>query len=249
MKRINHQQIKVPLEFRVACVIYKIEIVEVLQIFIDHITLYDTINDMYNEGFSEATRTIAACVKAKRKRPVHSKAMWNCKGLVIPCLSNIKVLATKKAGLTSTKRKKTIPLVNMIFEAMERVYTISDTLYLDEYSAIRLSKDFCVLCEVHNCYPIEFLEYFMEKISLADAHAHKGMKISYDNYTFSFFMNIANGFGRNTTEMCNLTDSELDFYERMEELRLELYTIRDLKERATILRDFYLSYYQSINQN
>jgi len=249
MKRINDQQIIVPLEFNVACAIYKVKIVEVLQVFIDHVTLYDTMREDYCEGFSEATRTVGSYVREKRKRPVQSKAMRNCRALLISCLSNIKVLATKKAGLTIVKRKKTRPLVNMISEAMERVYTISDTLYLDEYSAIKLSKDFCVLCEAHNCYPKEFLEHFMGRISVADAHAHKGLKLIYDNYTFSFFSNIADGFGRDTTEMFDLTDTELDFYERMEELHLELYIIRDVQKRANILRDLYLLHYQAITQN
>ena len=249
MKRINYQQITIPLEFSVACAIYKMEIAEVLQVFINHVTLYDTMSGVYSKGFSEATGTITSYIRAKRKRTTQSKAMRNCRPLVISCLSNIKVLTTKKTGLTIVKRKKTRPLVNMIFEAMEQVYTISDTLYLAEYSTIKLSKDFCILCEAHNCYPKEFLEHFMGKISLADAHAHKGLKVVYDNYTFSFFLSITDGFGRDTTEMFDLTDYELDFYERMEELHLELYIIRDLQERATILRDFYLSHYQAIIQN
>lgn len=249
MKRINKQQIIVPLEFSVACAIYKVEMVEVLQVFANHVTLYDTMREDYCEGFSEATRTVGSYVRAKRKRPVESKAMKNCGALLISCLSKIKVLATKKAGMTVVKREETRPLVNMIFEKMERVYTISDTLYLDEYSAIKLNKDFCVLCEAHNCYPKEFLEYFMGRISAADAHAHKGLKLTYDNFTFSLFSNIAEGFGGNEPKAYRLTEPELNFFGRMEELHLGLYIIRDLEERTNILREIYLAHYLATTQN
>ena len=41
--KTNHHVVQVPLEFLVACTIYKLDSREVLQIFINHFTIYDSI--------------------------------------------------------------------------------------------------------------------------------------------------------------------------------------------------------------
>jgi len=89
MKRINRQEVIIPQEFKVACAIYKIEIAEVLQIFVDHVTLYDTMSGVYNEGFSEASYTVSSFVQEKKRHLVRSKAMRNCRTFVMSCIANI----------------------------------------------------------------------------------------------------------------------------------------------------------------
>ncbi|WP_198163614.1 hypothetical protein [Pedobacter cryoconitis] len=46
-----------------------------------------------------------------------------------------------------------------------------------------------------------------------------------------------------------MTDWEIDFYDRLEELRLEVYIIRDIKRKVDTLRDFYHIHYQTMNPN
>jgi len=65
MKNIKNNPIIIPLEFRVACTVTKIEIQQVLQIFIDHISFYDSISNVYSEGYTEATRTTSDYLESK----------------------------------------------------------------------------------------------------------------------------------------------------------------------------------------
>lgn len=44
MKATKNNLIEIPIEFKVACTIDKVDIQEVLQIFIDHVTIYDSIS-------------------------------------------------------------------------------------------------------------------------------------------------------------------------------------------------------------
>ena len=247
MKRANPKLIIIPLEFKVACAIYKLDIKEVLQIFINHVTLYDSICPFYNEGFSEATRAISLYVLSKKGKTRESKALLHCSDLAVDCLKGVVALARKKTGKCPVKRKKSLFYVNSIFKIMKRTYVPSDTIYLDENTPLQLTKDFSVLCELHNRYPKDYLEHFMNMVSLADFHARLGLNIPQTNLLMILFMKIANGFDRDSSQILHLTDMELDFYERMEELRLEIYNIRDLAERTAILKDFYLSHYQQIN--
>jgi hypothetical protein len=249
MKRINHNLIIIPLEFKVACMIYKVDPQEVLQVFIDHTTLFDSLCEEYSEGFSEVTRTIAQFVRSKPGRLKKSKALLNCKDIAINSIAGIFRLAKKKRRKVTVRRRQSNAFVNAIFKVMERPHTPSNFLYIDENSYLKLNKDFCVLSELHSCYPKEYLEYFMSRISAAEEHARSAIKKPNTNFTFDFFMKVANGLGRDANEKLNLSEHDVDFYERMAELRLELYNIRNLDERTAILRDFYQSHYQSMNLN
>lgn len=250
MKDLKDQPIEIPLEFKVACSIYKVSIAEVLQIFIDHVTLYDLMDKNYHEGFSEGCHTLIYCIKKKGKTNPKGRSMRNCKDILSHNLHEIEILASKKkrGWKTTTKRSYTQCFVNSIYNAMERLYAPANTVYLDEVTTLHLNKNFCVLCERYECYPKEFLEYFMSYISVADAHACMGLKYK-PNFIYTFFFKIANGFGRDVTTMIELTDWELDFYDRMNAIRLETHIIRDLQKRADVLREFYLTHYQTMNPN
>lgn len=250
MRKRKIQPIIIPLEFKVACSLYKVDATEVLQIFIDHVTVYDFMSKTYQQGFTEASQSLIYCIKKKGQPRIRSTAMKKCKELFWQNIHQIEILVNikKRGWKTSMKRSYTRCFVENIFRAMERIHAPSDILYLDEYSTLTLTKDFCVLCEIYDCYPKELLEYFMGYVSVADAHACNGIK-GYSNFLFSFFLMIASGFGRNPDIRIDLTDWEIDFYERMEELRLEVYIIRDLQKKADTLRDFYLTHYHTMNPN
>jgi len=249
MKQAYPDIITIPLEFKIACLIYKLDMAQVLQIFIDHVTLYDKICRKYNRGFSEASETFIRYIISKGKPRANSKAMRHCKSLFDENIHQIAILAhmKRKGWKASTRRSYTRCFVRNIFESMERLHTPADLVYLDEFSSLKLSMDFCILCEIHNCFPKECLEYFMGQISLARAHAHKGLKIPSNNFIFTFFQDVANGFGRDASGLIDLSESEIDFYEKMDEIRLALYVVRDLEERTAILGKYYLSHYQNMN--
>ena len=63
--QINYHRLTMPLEFRVTCAVYRLNEQEVLQIFINHATVYDSLADPYSEGYSEASKTIGLYVAEK----------------------------------------------------------------------------------------------------------------------------------------------------------------------------------------
>lgn len=249
MRQKKNEPIVIPMEFKVACCLYKMDVAEVLQVFIDHVTIYDIINKTYHEGFSEACHCLIFCNKKKKARIV-SKGMKKCREIFLRNMRQIEILANMKrrGWKTTTKRSYTRCFVENIFDAMERLHAPSDIIYLNEFSCLKLSKDFCVLCEVYDCYPKEFLEYFMSYISVADADVGYCLK-GYSNFIHSFFLKISSGLGRNPNRKIELTDWEIDFYDRLEELRLEIYIIRKIRKRIEILQDFYFTHYQYMNPN
>ena len=246
---INYHQLTIPLEFRVACAVYRLDEQEVLQIFINHATVYDSLADQYSEGYSDASKTIGLFVVEKRRTANGSHAFSHCLANTANCFRWINELAEKVLSSAVAKRKKSLLYIDELYNNMQRVYTSSDTFYLDENRSLSFTKDFTVLCELHNCYPAEYLENFMGKISIAEMQARTGLKIPNDNFTMAFFMKIVLGFGRQNTVVPEFTDKEVDFICEMDEIRLHIHNVRSLQQRITILKEFYHKHYQDINNH
>ena len=246
----NHHVVHMPLEFLIACTIYKLDPREVLQIFINHSTVYDSITDGYSEGFSEASKTISLYVVSLRRTANGSHAYHTCLESTALNFKSIYDLANRQTGYTKAKRKKSLSYINELYATMERVYTTSDTFYLDENTTLQFTKDFTVLCELHNCYPTELLQNFMSRISLAEMEAKTGLSIKNENFTMHFFMKIVRGFGLADDETPDLNEDEIVFLLRTEQLRVQLYTVRSEQKRIALFKELYHKrYLQIINQN
>lgn len=246
MNSTNNNIIEIPLEFKVACSIYKIGIQEMLQAFINHVSVYNSLTEEYCEGFTEATSTISHFALEHKAAHVGAQAYTACMDLAAEHIKALWLIATNRRGKVSAKRKKCVPLIEALYKIAERKYAPSDTIYLDEETVLRLTKDFVVVCEIYGCYPKEFLENFMSRISLAETHAKKGL-MRESNYTMGFFTSAVNGLGRDMERLVGISPEEFDFYDGMEEKRLELFGIRNLEKRTRILREFYLEHYQKMN--
>lgn len=247
MSRIENRSIAVPLEFKVACTVSKLKIAQVLQIFVDHVSLYDSLSRDYSKGFTEATRAILDYALSKNKKGEANKAFQNCKDDAVNCIHHIHKLIAEPKGSFQQKRKKAVPHIAKLFNAIEWVFAPADKVYIEE-DTLHLSKDFRVICELHNCQPIEYLQYFMGKISLADFHARTGLKLENQNPSLAFYLLIIRGLGRDILEIQHYSETEADFFDKKQEVLLEIYNIRDLEERTEILRKFFLSHYQNMNQ-
>ena len=142
--QINYHKLTIPLEFRVACALYRLDEQEVLQIFINHATVYDSLADPYSEGYSEASKTIGLYVAEKRRTPNGSHAFSHCLANAANCFRWINELAEKVLSSSVAKRKKSLLYIDELYTNMNRVYTSSDTFHLDENRSLNFTKDFTV---------------------------------------------------------------------------------------------------------
>ena len=142
--QINYHTLTIPLEFRVACALYRLDEREVLQIFINHATVYDSLADPYSEGYSEASKTIGLYVAEKRRTPNGSHAFSHCLANAANCFRWINELAEKVLSSSVAKRKKSLLYIDELYTNMNRVYTSSDTFHLDENRSLNFTKDFTV---------------------------------------------------------------------------------------------------------
>jgi len=173
--------------------------------------------------------------------------MRKCQNIAVSCIRLIVSLTKKTPDTVDDNRKKIQVLIIKLFAGMEHLYAPKNQLEIGQYGILNLNEDFCILCELHSCYPNEFLEYFMNNVSLAEAHAREGLKLYVENLPLACFVKINNTLRKDKDVIVSLDDEEKAFYQKSRELRLSLFNIRDLEERTRILREFYLSYYQKMN--
>jgi len=248
--KTNNHVITIPLEFRIACSLYKLNPREVMQIFIDHATVYDWVSEDYSEGFTEASNTIGSYIVDARRILSGCHCYRHCLDSAAITYSGIYDLAQRKKGYAKAKRRKSLTYIDELYATMQRVYTCSDTFYVEKHITLELSKNFIVLCELNNCYPAEYLEYFMNQISIAQMEAKTGLELLYDNFTMAFFMKIVMGFGLADDDMTDYNEEDIIFLLELEDLRAECYHIDSLEERVAVFKEFCQKRYdQIVNQN
>ncbi|MCX2479361.1 hypothetical protein OQY15_09690 [Pedobacter sp. MC2016-15] len=251
MKKKNNKTLQIPINFQIACTLCKICPVEVLQTFIDHTNFYNLFDDTYDEGYWEVMTSIRIYISGKSGRLRESKAIRKCASTFDLCIGQLSMIADKVNNQLSmaTKREYARHAINAIFEEMEQPHTALNAVYLDEFTSLKLTKDFCILCEVYNCYPKEYLEFFMGVISLSHAHAHIGLNLKYDMPSFIFFMKVVNGSFGNHRPPSILTETEEEFREIMAEIPLKIYHIRNVERRHELLCEAYYQQYEKLTKN
>lgn len=246
MKNDTVNPLAIPEEFRIACAIYMLTEHEVLQILIDHFTIYNAVTREYYEGYSEASGKISDYVLSRQRMPLGGEAFQSCKNRATELLQEIRNLADLKYANISQIRAESKFYVARLLEIMKPTYTKGNKLILDEGKILVLSSDFIVICELYNVTPKEVLEDFMSSISLAERDARWALRMDILNLAMAFFMKIAYGFGLSLDRKTLISGSDIDFYQRMVEFRLKTYIIRDLNQRIGAMKEFYLTRYNQL---
>jgi len=247
MTKENPNLITVPLEFKIACSIYKIAIQEALQIFINYCTLYDTFKPTYSRLYSEALETIFRYLDMKRPGTAviadHGNEIQSC---LLAILEDV-----VESGLNESLAKKEVAKqVNKLMKSTSGTYfPKSRKLYLDEETHLNLTKDFCAMCELYECHPAEILDYYMSMISVADMEARGDLKMREDNCSMFFFMHTVFKYLLKNKHLLTLTKEEEEFAQEAHEFRLHLYSIKNFPRRRALLKKFYQDHYFSINPN
>ena len=69
MRQKKNEPIVIPIEFKVACSLFKMDTAEVLQVFIDHVMVYDIINKNLSWGIFRGLPLPDFLLQKKEKTP------------------------------------------------------------------------------------------------------------------------------------------------------------------------------------
>lgn len=233
----------IPLEFKIACATYHLAVLEVLQLFIDHISFYDSLSHKSNDCYRFATNTLLS----HPHPPIEgiSPAFQTNRDAIIKYVREIVQMSVRPRTAEIKRRKMCIPIVKKIFKLMEPQITTSQTLQLDATNTLQLGIDFSIMCETHNCQPEVYLQHFMDQISLPETHARIGLHQRLENHAMAFFYQAIT--------KCHALLSppshkalQVEFIDHIQELHLRLFIVRSLEKRREKYYELYDNYYHKL---
>lgn len=241
----ENKVLTIPLDFKIACIVYQLKPENVLQSFVNHVSLFMSLSSGYLKGYREATNTLAEYSINNVVREGSPAITENNRDLTIKLIKSIISIGQKKGISQEQKRKRCIPIVKQLNNSLNHQLT-KKNFYLSEDFALNLSDDFRIRCEMHQHTPKEFLEYFMSKISLADRDARVSLNKVNENPALGFFELMTYGLTRNIKDKLSNPEAMQDFIDEFQRIPYDLFIVRDLEKRRKALEEFYLKHYNEL---
>lgn len=236
--------IEIPLEFDIACVIYHVEPVEVLQSFIRHVSFITSLSSGHSPGFREVANTIGEFSKSQYKNHIPN-SFTDHREIGIQCMKEITGLIMRKGITESKKRKRAEKIVKCLRSIMKDQCPIN-RIYLSEEKVLSITDDFLIICRLHHISPGNYLNYFMSKISLADMNARASLRIAEDNSAMTFFDQLPFLEPTLGKRQHQLPIEYINMIDDIHELHAEVFFIRDLDRCREVYRQFFLTYYHKL---
>lgn len=230
----------IPLEFKIACATYQLPIQEVLQLFIDHVSFYDSLSQKSDDIYRSATNTLLNYSLSIHRES--GSAFLKHREPILKYIREIIKISVTPEQPPSKKRKLSAPIVKKIYGIMERSRTQNTSLTMEGGLTLQLKMDFCLICELHNCSPEEYLRHFMSQISLPVIHANIGLRKVVENQAMGFFYKVLH-ISKELPTNSAVRNLQVQFIDQIQELHLWLFIIRDYEKRVKKYQELYYRYY------
>ncbi len=247
--RINKEVLEVPMDFRIACEAFGIEVADFLQLLIDHfafVNLFAEEDSVYNlvaRGFAEVDNVLGNIEGYKTDYSHVDNADQS-----FPLFKQLFKLAVNRNYSWNMKRNRARKTVDKLFLILNKNVKMKPTVYLDENTPIRLSRDFRIWSIIHNCPAIPVLNAMMQRVSLADLYARNHLDEIEYNPILGMYLRVQSGYG-------NLVDAEhinrlgfKDFLCDLQEFKMRYFLFYRLPDRIEIYRERFLENYNEMNK-
>lgn len=244
----------IPHDFKVSLTLFNLSIHRFLQCFIDHVSFYDALFPTEVDAYELATRTLSKYSFEKENAEKIDETSENKNDLFV--VESVEALAAavkavKAMGQISArkdlnnkqKRKAAKKKIQKISNTLNSNIVKATTLYLNEEQTLKLSPDFCLLCELHHISPIEHLTNVMEQISEADIEARSGLNKGVENPAVGFYLRVRDGYGDIYNNEEPVNPIMFDYLDDLQKMRLSLFIYRSLDDRIEKYRTFIDKYY------
>lgn len=247
--RINKDVLEVPMDFRIACESFGIQVVDFLQLLIDHFAFVnllaeeDSVYNLVGRSFADAEETLEKIGGYKTDFSQSDNANQS-----FPLFKQLLKLAMNRNYSWNTKRSRSKKIVDKLFLVMGKSIKAQSKVYLDEDTAIVLSRDFRIWSTIHNCPVIPVLNAMMQKVSLADFYARGHLNEIEYNPALGMYLKVQDGYGNlRNREHLNSEGFNI-FLENLHELKIRYFLYHRLSDRIEIYRHQILENYNEMNK-
>ena len=233
--------VAIPLEFKIACEIIKVDIHKILQAFIDHVSFLQLYSDRYVERYSEASIVIISYIKGKEQL----LGDFNSFHHLTPCerevMDKIISIIQAKDYSEAKQRNKAAACVKRFDGMIDGEYIDSDKVKIQEHAELSLTRDFRLTCQLYHVFAFEYLEYFMNNISLAEMIAMESLGIQIVDPAQLFFISLFN-----KKRLLDVMTLETGFLKSFVLLREECSKVDSLDDRIILFKSFFNSYFKYV---
>jgi hypothetical protein len=256
MDTAKTMRLEIPDEFKIACVVNNLKPAEALQVFINHVSFFQTLNSGYLTGFQEASLVMSEYsvkmnlngndLQLKRITDMEGPEFHQAKS--VKHIRQLIALTFHRKDSESVKHRKSIPIVKGLFKSIQHFKFCPEKIYLNATQQLVFNNDFRIICELYQIYPKCYLEYFMNKISLAETNARLDLNIEVQCNAMAFFFRMVNGLGQLNTQKIKPGEAILEYIDEIQQLPAKSFIIRNLDERIALYSEFYKSHYRKITK-
>jgi len=247
--RINKEVLDVPMDFRIACEAFGIQVADFLQLLIDHFAFVnvfaaeDSVYDLVAKGLAEAEDELEKMGGYKTNYSYEDSA-----GQCFPLYKQLFKLAMNRNYSWNAKRRRARKTIDKLFLIMSSKVKIRPTLYLDEETPIRLNRDFRIWSMIHNCPAIPVLNAIMQRVSLADLYARVHLDETEHNPILGLYLRVQSGYG-DLADAGHINSLGFkNFLCDLQEFKMRYFLFYRLSDRIEIYRDRFLENYNEMNK-
>lgn len=247
--RIKKDVLEVPMDFRVACESFGIQVADYLQLLVDHfrfVNLFEEEESVYNlvvKSFIEAEGVLEKIGGYNTNYSVSDTADES-----MPLFQQLVELAVNFNYSWDTKRNRSKEIVDNLFFIMNKKIKTKSLIYLDEETPIRLNQDLRLWSVIHNFPVITLLNTIMQRVSLADLYARIHLDEIEENVALGVYIEIQNGYG-NLRDEKHLSSKGLKFFlEELQELKMRYFLYHRLSDRVELYRDQFFKNFNEMNK-
>lgn len=245
--RINKDVLEVPIDFRIACESFGIQVADFLQLLINHFAFVnvfaeeDSVYNIVAKSFVEADKTLEK-IGGYKTSYSHSDSADQS----FPLFKQLVKLAMNRNYSWNTRRSRSKKIVDKLFLITNENINVKPKVYLDEDTPIRLSRNFRLWTIIHNAPPIPVLNTIMQSVSLADLYARSHLdKIEY-NPVLGVYSRVQNGYGDLRSKDHLNSEGFMIFLEDLQEFKMRYFLYHRLLDRVEIYRDRFLETYNEM---
>ncbi|MBL1410167.1 hypothetical protein [Sphingobacterium faecale] len=247
--RINKDVLEVPMDFRIACESFGIQVADFLQLMVSQfafVNLFGEDDSVYNlivRSFMEAEEVLERQGGYKTNYSLADKA-----NQALPIFKQLYKLGANRNYSWNAKRSRSKKIVDKLFLITGKDIRAQPKVYLDEDTAITLSRDFRIWSTIHNCPVIPVLNAMMQRVSLADLYARQHLDEIEYNPTLGMYLRIQQGYGDlvNRDHLNGLGFK--DFLCDLQEFEMRYFLFHRLADRVEMYREQFLENYNEMNK-
>ncbi|TYR37054.1 hypothetical protein FXV77_07730 [Sphingobacterium phlebotomi] len=238
MNKIETEFLDVPMDFRIACEAFGIMVPDFLQLIIRHVSFAnlfmhdDSEYDLATKAFVQSDDKITKAqpdLKGKQTLGEHGKT-------ILPHIRSLVKLSMNRSYSKTMKREKGRKITDKLYRVCSPHIKHKPYLYLNEETKLTLTKDFLLVCLIHQFSPTVYINALMQCISLADLYARQHLDKLVYNAALGFYIRVQHGYGHlMDTDHINTLGFK-DLILDLQEFDVRYFFIRDLEKRTAVYR-------------